>query len=833
MKDILTLPFVSISIVNLNGRDYLEKCLESIKKLEYPAELIEIIIVDNGSSDNSVDFIKSNYPDAKLIKNNRNTGFAFANNQAAEAAKGEYIAFLNNDTVVDSKWLIELLRPIFGDKEVVASGSKVLSVDGSSLDFVGGMINFEGKGFQIDYGIPVEKDIHQQYEFLPFVNGGAMMINRKVFLEAGSFDQDFFAYYEDVDLGWRLWVLGYKVIFAPKSIVYHYHHGTSKNFGEDKLRFLKERNALYSVFKNYDDENLAKVFSGSLSSIFNRIFVDLKFDYKKYYDLSNINEKKYEIDDVKITKEPLSSIMAVKALFDNLPDLAKKRKKIQDNRKRDDKTLFTYFKGQFLAVSSDQDYQKKQISILDSLGIYEIFEKQIKKKLLIISSEIVTKEMAGPAIRAWNFAKVLSQHMEVLLAIPNKTDLQSNEFSIVQYTGDRQLGEIINNVDIILSGGMTFFKYPSIKDSGKYLISDIYDPYNLATLAELEAEPLKKRLEIHKSIHYIFNEQLYYGDFFICASDRQRDFWLGMLAALGRVNPYSYNEDPTLKKMIDIVPFGLPSNKPLHTRNALKGKIEGIGEEDFVVIWGGGIYNWFDPLTLIKAMAKIKEKRGDIKLFFMGVKHPNPDVRELRLVNDSVNLARKLGLYGSNIFFNFGWVDYEDRQNYLLEADVGIITHPDHIETRFSFRTRILDYLWSELPIISTAGDSLSELVNERCLGVIAKNGDVDDVAEAILKLAEDQEFYSLCVQNIKKISKDYTWEKVCRPIISFCEDPIISAYKKESSYNQDGSFEEVPGKVTKKEKGIIYLIRKFFYHFFHSGPRKTARYLSNYVSRK
>ena len=148
------------------------------------------------------------------------------------------------------------------------------------------MINFEGKGFQIDYGVAKEKDIHNDYRYLPFVNGGAMLVDRKVFLEVGGFDEDFFAYYEDVDFGWRLWVLGYKVIFAPKSIIYHVHHGTSKIFSEDKLRFLKERNALYAVFKNYDDENLAKVFSGTLASIYGRIFVDVKFDYRKYYDFT-------------------------------------------------------------------------------------------------------------------------------------------------------------------------------------------------------------------------------------------------------------------------------------------------------------------------------------------------------------------------------------------------------------------------------------------------------------------------------------------------------------------------------------------------------------------
>jgi GT2 family glycosyltransferase len=832
MEDVLTFPMISVAIINLNGEKYLKECLDSLKDLNYPQDKLEIIVVDNGSNDGSLVLIRQNYPKVKIVENSKNMGFAYANNQAAKAAEGEYIAFLNNDTRVDKNWLIELLKPIYKDKEIVASGSKVLSIDGKNIDFVGGMINFEGKGFQIDYGTPVEKDNYDRYMFLPFVNGGSMMVNRKIFLDIGGFDQDFFAYYEDVDLGWRLWVLGYKVVFAPKSIVYHHHHGTSKTFSEDRLTFLKERNSLYSVFKNYDDSNLAKVISGSLANIFNRIFTDFKFDYKSYYDLSSGADKHKKITPQVIKDESLSSLMAVRNFLDELPELVRKRKKIQEKRKRDDKAIFSYFKGQFLAVSPDRDYQEKQMNLLKSLGIYEIFKKEIKRKIVIVSSEVVSGEMAGPAIRVWNFAQVLSQYMEVILAVPNKVDLPEQNFKVIQFESDSQLKGIIDQADIILSGGMAFAKYRSIKDSGKYLIIDIYDPYNLATLAEYSSEPIKERLEIHKSIHNIFNEQFYYGDFFICASERQRDFWLGMLAALNRVNPHSYNQDPTLKKMIDVVPFGLPSAKPVHTASVLKDKISGISSSDFVIIWGGGIYNWFDPLTLVKAMAKIAGIRDNIKLFFMGVKHPNPEVRELQLVNDTVNLARKLNVYDKNVFFNFGWVDYDKRQNYLIESDAGVITHPEHIETRFSFRTRILDYLWAGLPVISTRGDYLSDLVERKGLGMTAGDGDVRGIVNAVIKLADDKKFYRQCVENIERIAEDYTWEKVCRPIMDFCRDPVSSALRDRKSDNEgsNGNDDLSAKKIKASGKSRSYLMKRFFYHFFKSGPRKTSRFLLNYL---
>ncbi|MGM0365703.1 MAG: glycosyltransferase [Actinomycetota bacterium] len=833
MEDIFTYPRVSVCIANLNGKDYLKNCIASIRELDYPGEKIEVIVVDNGSTDGSVEFLNTEFSGVKVIRNSWNLGFAAANNQAAEAAGGKYIAFLNNDTRVDKNWLTELVRPLMGESEIAASGSKVLSSDGKQIDFAGAMINFEGKGFQIDYGQPVEKDSHNNPLYLPFANGGAMLVRADVFNRSGGFDQDFFAYYEDVDFGWRLWVLGYKVVFCPRSIVYHTHHGTSASFSEDKLRFLKERNSLFSVFKNYDDDNLARALAATWGNVFNRLFVDIKFDYQSYYQLSAEEGKLEEelerqAESVSIGKEPLSSLMAVKDFFENLPRLLEKREKIQSVRRRDDKAIFSYFKGQFLAVSPDPQYQQNQINLLKSTGLYQMFEKKIKRTLLIITSEVVSREMAGPAIRVWNFARVLAEHMNVILAVPNDSDLEPDNFTVKKYTDEASLKSILEEADIVLTGGTTFSRYATIKESDKYLVMDIYDPYNLAVLAEYKNEPMEKRLKVHKLVHYNLNEQFYYGDFFMCASERQRDFWLGMAAALDRVNPYSYQQDPTLKKMIEVVPFGLPSEKPMHTRQVLKGVVEGIGPDDFLILWGGGIYNWFDPLTLIKAMAQLGQERQDIKLFFMGVKHPNPEVRELQLVTESVNLAKKLGVYGKNVFFNFGWVPYEERQNYLLESDTGIITHPEQIETRFSFRTRMLDYLWAGLPIISTEGDSLSEFIQKKDLGLVVAAQDTKGLRDAMVRLADDKDFYQKCRENIEKIVPEYRWEKVCRPLIDFCRDPIYSAYRGKMDEND---LEDVHKKMNIKprRKGPFYLMSKFFYHFFKS-PRQSFRYLSNYM---
>ena len=153
---------------------------------------------------------------------------------------------------------------------------------------------------------------------------------------------------------------------------------------------------------------------------------------------------------------------------------------------------------------------------------------------------------------------------------------------------------------------------------------------------------------------------------------------------------------------------------PRHTRPVLRGVVPGIGDDDKVVLWGGGIYNWFDPLTLLRAVDKLRRRLPEVRLFFLGLKHPNPQVGEMTMADDAVALAEELGLVGTNVFFNEDWVEYDDRQNYLLEADIGVSTHLDHVETEFSFRTRLLDYLWASLPIVATSGDSLGGAHRDR-----------------------------------------------------------------------------------------------------------------------
>src|SRR5690606_8196022 len=134
-----------------------------------------------------------------------------------------------------------------------------------------------------------------------------------------------------------------------------------------------------------------------------------------------------------------------------------------------------------------------------------------------------------------------------------------------------------------------------------------------------------------------------------------------------------YENDPHLRGLLDIAPFGLDSTPPVHERDVLKGVVPGIRSSDKLLLWGGGLYSWFDPKSLIRAVAQLSQKRGDVSLYFLGTRHPG--VEEMGIVRESFDLARELGALGSSVHFNEDWVDYADRQNYLAEADAGVSTH--------------------------------------------------------------------------------------------------------------------------------------------------------------
>ena len=234
-------PKVSIIIVNYNGKKLLEKCLESLYKIDYESH--EIILVDNNSSDDTLEFVTKNYPSVIIIKLDSNKGFAEPNNIAAKIAKGDYLLFLNNDTIVTPNFISEMIKVSENDKTVGICQSLLLKPDGnvdSSGDFIdtlGVVYNSKSKTNEI-------RDISS-------ARGASMLIRNSIFKQLNGFDKNFFVSFEDVDLGWRTWILGYNIKFVPSSIVYHHGGTTIKKF-KSEIAFHGFKNQISMKITNFE-----------------------------------------------------------------------------------------------------------------------------------------------------------------------------------------------------------------------------------------------------------------------------------------------------------------------------------------------------------------------------------------------------------------------------------------------------------------------------------------------------------------------------------------------------------------------------------------------------
>ncbi|WP_156934216.1 glycosyltransferase [Paenibacillus zanthoxyli] len=363
----------------------------------------------------------------------------------------------------------------------------------------------------------------------------------------------------------------------------------------------------------------------------------------------------------------------------------------------------------------------------------------------------------------------MSKDTEVTLLCPNECKLEA-DFKIGKISTNVLEEELIAADSIILQG-VTLWQYPFIKKSKVPIIVDLYDPFMFENF-EIDKDSPNVN-ELHLSSLTIILDQLAAGDYFICASEKQKDLWMGMLTAINRINAKEYRINSGVEHFISVVPFGIPLEKPVYNQNVLKGVFPGINENDKVVIWGGGIWDWLDPLTAIKAMHILSSRRNDIKLFFMGIKHPNSQIPLSKKTLDSISLSDSLNLTNKFVFFN-DWVKYDSRQNYLLEADIGLNLHANHIETRYSFRTRILDYMWCELPVVTNGGDVMSELVEKHKIGEVVLFNDENNLA-LVLESLLVPDVLSKYRTGFKEIKDIYSWQNCIVPLKEFCLNPTKS----------------------------------------------------------
>ncbi len=399
----------------------------------------------------------------------------------------------------------------------------------------------------------------------------------------------------------------------------------------------------------------------------------------------------------------------------------------------------------------------------------------MRRQVAVVTTEPLSAELAGPAIRAVELGRVLAAEHDVHV-LSTASCSRPGPDGNWSFVDDAQLRVLAPAFDVMVLGGDVLAAHPWLADVGPAIVVDLYDPFHLEQLVQARDLGEAERRHVVFGTIDVLNAQAVVGDTFLCASGRQRDLWLGHLAACGRINPVTYDADPTLRSLLRVVPFGVADSPPVVGDHALRGVVRGIGVDDEILLWGGGIYNWFDPNTLIRAVDKLKADRPKLRLVFMGVQHPNPVVKTMRAAVEAWELSNELELTDVHVFFSdsfsSGWIPYAERGRYLADATIGVSTHHDHVETAFSFRTRILDYFWAGLPVVTTRGDALAEVIERAGAGRTVDPGDVDGLASAINELLDDEAARTSAAAASARLADEYRWSAVAQPLLEFCRNP-------------------------------------------------------------
>lgn len=288
-------------------------------------------------------------------------------------------------------------------------------------------------------------------------------------------------------------------------------------------------------------------------------------------------------------------------------------------------------------------------------------------------------------------------------------------------------------------------------------VVDLYDPFIIENL-HYYAE---RGDEVFRHDHATLVASLAHGDYFLCASEAQRLFYLGLLLAAGRLNPVLFEEDPRLESLIGIAPFGVQPPRPPRALDLASP-----------AILFGGIYDWYDPVAAIDAVAIVRHSFPEATLTF--TTHPNPDITPQGKLAEAIAYARANG----HTFVRFEpWAPYEQRGAFFERFALALLTFPRSIETDLSMRTRVYDYLWCGLPIVSSSAPGTDELLARYGAGSVVHDSPQLFAAE-IVAILKDAATFATMKEGARRFVLEHQWDRTLAPLRAFCREPRVEKTK-------------------------------------------------------
>ena len=358
--------------------------------------------------------------------------------------------------------------------------------------------------------------------------------------------------------------------------------------------------------------------------------------------------------------------------------------------------------------------------------------------MLVCPEPLAHGQPAGVGIRFLEIARVLradGHHVEVLA--PDVQGLTPETFLEISRRSDAA----------VVQGHVAtaFFEHAAPIPT----VIDLYDPFLIENFHYFT----ERGGEVFRHDHFTLLHSVARGDFFLCASEAQRMFYLGLLLAQGRLNPELFESDPRLESLIGIAPFGVPPPRPSVERTARD-------------ILFGGIYDWYDPILAIEAVRLVP---GATLTF---THHPNPDITPQGRLAGAMQHVRE----NRYDFVRFEpWAPYEKRAEFFERFSLALLTFPRSLETDLSMRTRIYDYLWCGLPIVTSSAPGTDEILERYDAGIVVRDERPEAYGEAIVSALG---IPSMTRKGFEQFALDHQWDRTLAPLRAFCNAPRFDQTK-------------------------------------------------------
>jgi glycosyltransferase involved in cell wall biosynthesis len=555
--------------------------------------------------------------------------------------------------------------------------------------------------------------------------------------------------YEDVDLGWRLWLLGHDVVFAPEAVVFHRHHGSLDSVAGYRRQVLYKRNSLFAVIKNYDDRNLAAVLPAVLLANIDGIVESARrngrLDPAEFALTTKVAPSRIP---VQFDRNEASTLVAMHDVVEALPRVTAKRQVIQRNRRRSDEELAKLQRWPFRHwpdVRPDVQYR-----IADAFDVQGLFES-LPRRVLVISSDILPYPglpTVGSGLRAWGIGQGLSSRgHDVVFSMPRaalagRESLVSEEVRELAWE-TTSLADVVRKADpdVVVACNWPVMALIPTELFGIPFVLDQHGPHFMEREFQNAGDPAENTR--HKL------EALRKADFFTCAGEKQSHYFQSWLERAG------WTEEER-RRECGVIPVSLSPNLP-----------ERQVDDRLAFIYGGVFLPWQDPSLALSELVEALDASGAGTLYFYGGKHP------VYPVNTGIYTKLLGQLQQSQHVVAPGMVSHDDLIERYTRAHVAVDVMQRNRERELAFTTRTVEYLWCGLPVIHHDYAELSDYIREYNAGWIVDptdRGAVRAIFDEILRNPDCLVERSRGAQ--KLVRERLTWDRTIAPLDAFVRHP-------------------------------------------------------------